>query len=134
MKELAAYLLLVLSGNASPSADDVKGVLSSVGIESSDDEVSKIAASLEGKDLDAIVEAGKKKLVSVGGGGGGAAVASSAGGAAPAAGGAAKAEEKKKEEVRHRYSVGMGDSFSVRGACGCWQCRHLMSLTLLNAL
>ena len=71
MKELAAYLLLVLSGNATPSNDDVKGVLSSVGIEASDEELTRLTTSLEGKDLDSIVEEGRKKLVNVGGGGGG---------------------------------------------------------------
>lgn len=56
MKELAAYLLLVLSG-ATPSNDKVKEVLSAVGIEASDDELSRLASSLEGKNLDEIVEA-----------------------------------------------------------------------------
>lgn len=106
MKELAAYLMLVVSGKESPSSDDIKGVLSSVGIEASDEEVTRVLASVEGKDLDAIIEAGKKKLVSVGGGGG---AAPAAGGAAPAGGAAAKVEEKKKEEVRRtRLAVGCG--------------------------
>ena len=54
MKELAAYLLLVLSG-ATPSGDKVKEVLSSVGIEASDEELTRLTTSLEGKDLDTII-------------------------------------------------------------------------------
>ena len=49
MKELAAYLMLALAGNASPSSDEVKAVLTSVGIESSDDDLSRLLAAVEGK-------------------------------------------------------------------------------------
>ena len=70
MKHLAAHLLLVLSGNAAPSAEDIKGVLAAVGIEANEEELTRLSTSLEGKDLDALVTAGKKKLVNIGGGGG----------------------------------------------------------------
>jgi len=49
MKELAAYLLLALSGKATPSADEVKAVLNSVGIESSEEELARLLAAVEGK-------------------------------------------------------------------------------------
>ena len=51
MKHLAAYLLLALAGNESPSAADVKGVLSSVGIDADTDRLEKLIAELQGKDL-----------------------------------------------------------------------------------
>jgi len=51
MKHLAAYLLLGLGGNTSPSAADVKGVLESVGIEADDERLDKLISELEGKDL-----------------------------------------------------------------------------------
>lgn len=51
MKHLAAYLLLGLGGNTSPSAKDVKDVLSSVGIEADDERLSKLIDELKGKDL-----------------------------------------------------------------------------------
>ncbi len=51
MKHLAAYLLLGLGGNTSPSASDVKGVLDSVGIEADDDRLEKLISELKGKDL-----------------------------------------------------------------------------------
>lgn len=49
MKELAAYLLLVLGGKATPTADEVKAVLNSVGIESSEEELTRLLAAVEGK-------------------------------------------------------------------------------------
>ena len=51
MKHLAAYLLLGLGGNTSPSAKDVKGVLESVGIDADDDRLNKLIEELKGKDL-----------------------------------------------------------------------------------
>lgn len=51
MKHLAAYLLLGLGGNTSPSAKDVKEVLDSVGIEADNDRLDKLISELEGKDL-----------------------------------------------------------------------------------
>ena len=54
MKHLAAYLLLGLGGNTSPSAEDVKGVLESVGIDADDDRLEKLISELEGKDINAV--------------------------------------------------------------------------------
>lgn len=51
MKHLAAYLLLRLGGNDSPSASDVKGVLGSVGIDADGDRLDKLIAELKGKDI-----------------------------------------------------------------------------------
>ena len=51
MKHLGAYLLLRLGGNDSPSAKDIKNVLSSVGIDADDGRLSKLLAELNGKDL-----------------------------------------------------------------------------------
>lgn len=57
MKHLAAYLLLGLGGNTSPSAKDVKAVLSSVGIDADDERLDKLISELEGKDLQDVREA-----------------------------------------------------------------------------
>lgn len=54
MKHLAAYLLLQLGGNASPSASDIETVLSSVGIEVDSDRVSSLLKELEGKDINEV--------------------------------------------------------------------------------
>jgi large subunit ribosomal protein LP2 len=54
MKHLAAYLLLGLGGNTSPSAADVKAVLESVGIEADEERLSKLLSELEGKDVNEV--------------------------------------------------------------------------------
>ena len=54
MKHLAAYLLLGLAGNTSPSASDIKKVLSSVGIEADDDRLEKLLSELDGKDINEV--------------------------------------------------------------------------------
>merc|ERR1712014_435841 len=90
MKQIAAYLLCVLGGNATPSAGDVEKILSSVGAEADKDQLS-------GKDITEVIAAGSEKLASVPAGG---AVAASGG----AAGGAAAAEEEKKEESEEEES------------------------------
>ncbi|KAL6903095.1 60s acidic ribosomal domain-containing protein [Trichoderma evansii] len=105
MKHLAAYLLLTLGGNASPSAEDVKAVLSSVGIEAESDRLEKLISELSGKDVNELIAAGSEKLASVPSGG--------AGGAAPAggaaAGGAAAAEAvEEKEEEKEESDEDMG--------------------------
>ena len=55
MKHLAAYLLLTLGGNASPSAEDVKGVLASVGIDADEERLDTLIAELKGKDLQQVI-------------------------------------------------------------------------------
>jgi large subunit ribosomal protein LP2 len=101
MRHLAAYLLLVVGGNSTPSAEDVTKLLSQAGIEVDEERLSQLITDLEGKDIAELIELGKDKLVvggmSSGGGGGSAAAPAAAGDAAPAA--APVKEEKPKEEV-----------------------------------
>jgi hypothetical protein len=54
MKHLAAYLLLGLGGNTSPSAADIKTVLESVGIEADSERLDKLLSELEGKDINEV--------------------------------------------------------------------------------
>ncbi|SPO04241.1 probable 60S acidic ribosomal protein P2 [Cephalotrichum gorgonifer] len=105
MKHLAAYLLLTLGGNTSPSASDIEKVLSSVGIESDSERVEKLLSELEGKDISELVAEGSSKLASVSAGGGGAAASGGA-----AAGGAAAEEkaEEKAEEAEEESDDDMG--------------------------
>mmetsp|Transcript_2459 Transcript_2459/g.3608 ORF Transcript_2459/g.3608 Transcript_2459/m.3608 type:complete len:115 (+) Transcript_2459:90-434(+) len=109
MRHVAAYVLLVLGGNASPSADQVAAVVTAAGGEADNEQVEKMLAELAGKDLSEVVEAGLAKIkdVSIGGGGGG------GGGGGAAAGGdaAPAAEEKKEEEEEEEADVGAGDMF-----------------------
>ncbi|TKA76870.1 60S acidic ribosomal protein P2 [Cryomyces minteri] len=108
MKHLAAYLLLGLGGNTSPSAEDIKGVLEAVGIEADETRLDKLIEELKGKDINELIAEGSSKLASVPSGGSGGAAAS--GGAAPAAGGAAAAEEEApaKEEEKEESDEDMG--------------------------
>jgi large subunit ribosomal protein LP2 len=99
MKHVAAYMLAVLGGNASPSAADVKKILAAVDAKVDDAALDKVVSELSGKNLEEVIEAGQKKMASV------SVAAPAAGGAAPAAGGgggaapaAKKAPEPEPEE------------------------------------
>ncbi|MCJ1449003.1 MAG: 60S acidic ribosomal protein P2 [Stictis urceolatum] len=107
MKHLAAYLLLGLGGNTSPSASDIKGVLESVGVEADDERLDKLISELKGKDISELISEGSTKLASVpsGGGGGGGGTAAAAGGAAAPA---EEAKEEKKEEEKEESDEDMG--------------------------
>ncbi|GJY52067.1 60S acidic ribosomal protein P2B-like protein [Tanacetum coccineum] len=100
MKVVAAYLLTLLGGNTSPSAEDLKSILGSVGADADEDRIALLLSEVKGKDITELIASGREKLASVpSGGGGGVAVAASAGGAAPAA---AAAETKKEEKVEEK--------------------------------
>jgi len=106
MKHLAAYLLLGLGGNTSPTASDIKGVLQSVGIDADTARLEKLLSELEGKDLQALIAEGSTKLASVPSGG------AAAGGAVPAPSGGAEApaakEAEKEEEPEEESDEDMG--------------------------
>ena len=101
MRHLAAYLLLVVGGNASPTADDVTNVLSKAGIESDSERLSQLMAELEGKDINELVALGKEKLMV--GGAMAASAAPAAGGAPAAAGGAGKIIVKMQKN--HSFTI-----------------------------
>ena len=94
MKHVAAYLLCVLGGKASPSAADVKAVLASVDSKVDDAALNKVISELQGKNLEELIAEGTKKMASVS-----VAAAPAAGGAAPAAA-AGPAAGGKKEEAK----------------------------------
>lgn len=54
MKYLAAYLLLVAGGNATPAAADIKNLLGSVGVEVEDERVAALIKALEGKSVEEV--------------------------------------------------------------------------------
>ncbi|KAF5092778.1 hypothetical protein D0Z00_004420 [Geotrichum galactomycetum] len=103
MKYLAAYLLLTTAGNASPSAADIKAVLSAVGIEVEDDRVEALLKEVSGKDVQELIAEGSEKLASVPTGG-----AAVAGGASAAAGGAAEAAVEEEPEAEEESDDDMG--------------------------
>ncbi|XP_053616939.1 large ribosomal subunit protein P2 [Plodia interpunctella] len=98
MRYVAAYLLAVLGGKASPAAADVEKILSSVGIEADSEKLKKVISELDGKNIEELIASGREKLSSMPVGG--AAPAAAAAGAPAAAAAEEKKEEKetKKEE------------------------------------
>jgi large subunit ribosomal protein LP2 len=54
MRHIAAYLLLVIGGNTSPTAKDVKKVLDAVGIEADDERLDTLISELKGKDINTV--------------------------------------------------------------------------------
>merc|ERR1719208_514651 len=98
MKYLAAYALLVLSGNNKPSADDVAKVMKEAGAKADKKDIETMIKLLEkeGKSVPEMIADGYGKFAQMSVGGGDGAAAS---GDAPAAGGAAK-EEKKEEKPK----------------------------------
>ena len=100
MKHIAAFALLVLGGNANPSAADVEKVLKDAGAKPDSDKVASMIKAFEGKDFNELVASGLSKMASMGSAGPAAASAGPAASAAP--------EEVKKEEVE---DVDMGGLF-----------------------
>lgn len=94
MKYLAAYLLLVQGGNASPSVADIKNLIEAVGVEAEESNIQALLSALEGKTIEELVAEGATKLASVPAGG----AVASVGGAAASGDAAAAAEEEKEEE------------------------------------
>ncbi|PHU11354.1 60S acidic ribosomal protein P2A [Capsicum chinense] len=64
MKVIAAYLLAQLGGNSSPSSDDLKKILNSVGAEIDDVKIELLLSQVKGKDINELIAAGKEKLAS----------------------------------------------------------------------
>ncbi|KAL6273516.1 hypothetical protein ACE6H2_024208 [Prunus campanulata] len=112
MKVVAAYLLAVLGGNTTPSAEDLKDILGSVGAETDDDRIQLLLSEVKGKDITELIASGREKLASVPSGGGAVAVAAPGGGGAAAAAPAA-AEPKKEEKVEEKEDTDDDMGFSL---------------------
>ncbi|GFP98053.1 60S acidic ribosomal protein p2 [Phtheirospermum japonicum] len=112
MKVIAAYLLAVLGGNTTPSADNVKDILASVGAEADDEKIALLLSQVKGKDITELIASGREKLASVPAGGGAVAVAAPTGGAGGGAAPAA-AESKKEEKVEEKEESDDDMGFSL---------------------
>ncbi|XP_012447108.1 60S acidic ribosomal protein P2-1 [Gossypium raimondii] len=110
MKVVAAYLLAVLGGNLSPSADDLKDILGSVGAEADDDRIELLLSEVKGKDITELIATGREKLASVPSGGGAVAAAPTAGGGGASAAPAAEAKKEEKVEEKEESDDDMGFS------------------------
>jgi len=93
MRHVAAYLLAVLGGNANPSANDLKGILSAVGVDANNASLEIVISNLKGKSINDLIEEGNALLANVPSGGPGCAGVSNGGTAS------ATEEEKPKEET-----------------------------------
>ncbi|XAR64096.1 hypothetical protein NMG60_11024305 [Bertholletia excelsa] len=113
MKVIAAYLLAVLGGNTTPSADDLKNILGSVGADADDERIELLLSEVKGKDITELIASGREKLASVPAGGGGVAVAAPAAGGAGGAAAAPAAEAKKEEKVEEKEESDEDMGFSL---------------------
>ncbi|KAI0255982.1 60s acidic ribosomal protein-domain-containing protein [Lactifluus subvellereus] len=108
MRYIAAYLLLKIAGNDSPSARDITKVIQSVGIEVDEDRLNSLLEELDGKDVNALIAEGTSKLASVPSGGAAVGGAPSAGGGAAPAAAAETKEEEKEEKEESDEDMGFG--------------------------
>uniref|UniRef100_A0A0E0E9N3 Uncharacterized protein n=1 Tax=Oryza meridionalis TaxID=40149 RepID=A0A0E0E9N3_9ORYZ len=97
MRFVAAYLMVTIGGNASPTKDDVRAILGAVGADVDEDKLGYLFDQVAGKDLSEILAAGSEMLA-FGGVGAAPAAAATAGGGAAAAGEKEKEEEKVEEK------------------------------------
>jgi ribosomal protein L12E/L44/L45/RPP1/RPP2 len=106
MQEAAAYILLVLGGNSTPSADDVKKVITATGAEANDESIATLVGDMEEKSVNDLFSEGMEKLkdVPMGGGGGG-------GGASADGASAVEVVEEEEEEEE----AGPGDAVDMFG-------------------
>ncbi|KAJ1675484.1 60S acidic ribosomal protein P2 [Spiromyces aspiralis] len=105
MRYIAAYRLLQLAGNESPSASDIENVITSVGIDFDSGRAQQLINALTGKNVDELIAEGQSKLASVPAGG---AVAGGAGAAAAGGADEAATNEAAKEEEADESDEDMG--------------------------
>ncbi|EOA24968.1 hypothetical protein CARUB_v10018265mg [Capsella rubella] len=110
MKVIAAFLLAKLGGNESPTPNDLKKILESVGAEIDESRIDLLFSLVKDHDVTELIAAGREKMAALSSGG--PAVAMVGGGGGGGGGGAAAepvAESKKKvEEEKEESSDGEG--------------------------
>uniref|UniRef100_A0A0A9VSB4 Large ribosomal subunit protein P2 n=1 Tax=Lygus hesperus TaxID=30085 RepID=A0A0A9VSB4_LYGHE len=62
MKVIASYMLAVLGGNSTPSKEDILRILSSIDVEADEERIDSFFQSIEGKDLNELIESGSELL------------------------------------------------------------------------
>lgn len=78
MRYVAAYLLAVLAGNATPDLKTIEKILGSVGVETDKTKAEKVIKELTGKSVDDLIKEGTTKLATVPSGGSAAPAAAAA--------------------------------------------------------
>ncbi|CAM0952745.1 unnamed protein product [Alopecurus aequalis] len=107
MRFVAAYLLATLGGNPSPTKDDVRAILGSVGAEVEEEKLQILFKEVEGKDLAELLAAGREKFAFAPRGG------SSTMGVSVTTAAAADAAEEKVEEKEEDEEEEDLDMFSL---------------------
>uniref|UniRef100_A0A7R9Y9N8 60S acidic ribosomal protein P2 n=1 Tax=Pinguiococcus pyrenoidosus TaxID=172671 RepID=A0A7R9Y9N8_9STRA len=117
MKHIAAYILAVLGGNATPSAEDVTAIITAAGGEADEESLTKMLGDLEGKDVAELMLAGKTRLVETMGSAvmAAGAAAGGGGGDAAAGGGAAAAEAEPEPEPEPEEEIDLGGGMDMFG-------------------
>ncbi|KIK60341.1 hypothetical protein GYMLUDRAFT_43639 [Collybiopsis luxurians FD-317 M1] len=107
MRYIAAYLLLQMGGNPSPSASDIKRVLSAVSIQADDERLDKLLSALKDKDINQLIQEGSSKLSLIPSGGGPVPV--------DAGGGGTQEKEVDKKEENEELAKDDGDDSEDEG-------------------
>ena len=58
MRYVAAFMLAVLGGKDEPTADDIRAIIESVGVEVDEDKLSLLLEKLNGKNIEEVQEFG----------------------------------------------------------------------------
>ncbi|KAG0340852.1 60S acidic ribosomal protein P2 [Podila horticola] len=65
MKYVAAYHLLIIGGNATPTAADITALIATVGVEAESESVEAVVTRLASKDIDELTSEGTFRLASI---------------------------------------------------------------------
>lgn len=107
MKVIAAFLLAKLGGNESPTKDDLKKILESVGAEIDEEKIDLLFSLVKDRDVTELIAAGREKMGALSSGGPAVAVVGAgAGGDAPSAAAEPAKEAKKVEEEKEESDDG----------------------------
>lgn len=65
MRLLSSYLLAILGGKEKPTASDISNILSSVGIDVTDESITKLLHVLNDKNIEDVLRLGHEKLAEI---------------------------------------------------------------------
>ena len=108
MRHLAAYLMLVIGGNTSPTVEDVTNALAAAGVDVDEERLNTLISELDGKDINELIELGKEKLMV---GGSGAGVCGGGGDVTETDTDVPKVDAPEEEEIDDGLQVGLGNGF-----------------------
>ncbi|XP_035546245.1 60S acidic ribosomal protein P2-1-like, partial [Juglans regia] len=113
VETLCVLGVLVLGGNISPSTENLKDILGSVGAKVVDDKIEMLLSEVKGKDITELIASGREKLAYVPSSGGGSIAIATIGGGDGAAAAATAAEPNKEEKVEEKEESDDDMGFSL---------------------